>query len=70
MLQTHAISPLFEDGFGRSLRLCYLIFDKEAISDGCKMERPDIGGGLKILSDFRELSFCGPCEPCLVINYV
>ena len=25
---------------------------------------PGIGGGFRILSDFRELSFCGPCGPC------
>ncbi len=28
------ISPLFVDQFGRSLRFCYLEFNKEAISDG------------------------------------
>ena len=32
------ISPLFVDRFGRSLRYCYLEFDKEALSDGCRSE--------------------------------
>ncbi len=29
---------------------------------GVKM--PGVGGGLRILGYLRELSFCGPCEPC------
>ena len=32
-LALSSISPLFEDRFGRSLRVCCLEFDKEAISD-------------------------------------
>ena len=44
MSQTHSltksrlalltISPLFVDGYERSLRFCHIEFDKEAISDG------------------------------------
>ncbi len=56
------------DRFGCSVRFCYLEFDKEAISDGCRSENAVIGGGLCILSDFRALSFCGPCGPCLEIR--
>ena len=37
-LDLTAISPLFVDRFGRTLRFCYLEFDKEAISDGCRSE--------------------------------
>ena len=33
-LAVSTISPLFVDRFGRSLLLCYLEFDNEAISDG------------------------------------
>ena len=29
-------APLFVDRFRRSLRFCYLEFNKEAISDGCR----------------------------------
>ncbi len=32
------IYPLFVDRFGRSLRVCHIEFDKEAISDGCRSE--------------------------------
>ena len=39
------------DRFGRSLQFCYLEFDKEAISDGCRSENPGIGGGFLILSE-------------------
>ena len=39
MSQAHSLTgrlaiPLFMDRFGRSLRVCQLEFDKEAISDG------------------------------------
>ncbi len=34
MLSCIAISPLFVDRFGRSLRVCNLEFDKETISFG------------------------------------
>ncbi len=37
-LALSAISPLFVDQFGRSLRFYHLDFDKEAISDGCWRE--------------------------------
>ena len=37
MSQTHSLTTsrlaLFQDRFGRSLRFCYIVFDKEAISD-------------------------------------
>ncbi len=33
-LANSAISPLFVDRFGRSLQLCHIDFDEEAISDG------------------------------------
>jgi len=44
------------DQFRSSLRFCNLEFDEGAIADGL-MEQSRIF--LKILSDFRELSFCG-----------
>ena len=28
---------------------------------------PCIGGGFRVLNDFRELSFCGPFGPCFEI---
>ena len=50
-----AIPPLFVNRFERSLRFCYLEFDKEVIVDGFMAHsRVFMGGG--ILSDFRELS--------------
>ena len=57
------------DRFGRSLRFCYLKFDKEANSDDfmahSRVSRA--GGEGLILSDFRELSFCIPSGPCFLI---
>ena len=61
------IYPLFVDLFGRSLRFNHQDFDKEAISDGCRSEIPGIVRGFSTLSDFRDLSFCGPCELCFRI---
>ena len=29
-----------------------------------------IGSGFWVLSDFKELSFCGPCGPCFVMIYL
>ena len=49
------------DRFERSLRFCYLEFDMEAISDICRSENAQYRWGFCILSDFRQLSFCGPC---------
>ncbi len=54
---------LFVDRFRPSLQFCTLNFDKEAISDSL-MAQSRVISGVLILSDFRELSFCGPCEPC------
>ena len=51
------IYPLFVERFGRSLRFYNIEYDKEAISDGRRSV------GFWILSDFRELSLCGPCGP-------
>ena len=51
---------VFVDQFGLSLRFCHLEFDKEAISD-CFMTHFCVLEGGYILSDFRKLSFCGPC---------
>ncbi len=49
------------------LRFCHLQFDKGAISYGCsRSENRGICVGFWILSDFRTLSFCGPCWPFLV----
>ena len=45
-LAISAISPLFEDRFGRSLQFCHLQFDKESIYDG-KSEK---------------MSFCGTVD--------
>ena len=56
-LALSAISPFFVDPFGRSLRFCYLEFDKEAISDGCRSEKYRYRLEVWILSDCRELSF-------------
>ena len=58
-----SISPLLVDLFECFLVFCYLEF-KKAISDGCRIENPGIGVGYWILSDFRELGFCGPFGPC------
>ena len=56
-----AISSLFVDRFGHSLRFCHR-FDKEAISDGCRSENARFRGEVLNLSD---LDFCGPCGPYL-----
>ena len=47
----------------RSLRFCHLESDKEAIMIVVGVKMPGIGGGFVIVSDLRELSFCGPCGP-------
>ncbi len=39
------ISPLVVDRFGRSLRLCYIEFDMEAILMVTGVKMPGIGGG-------------------------
>ena len=67
--QTHkclaSISPLFLNRFHRqSIRFCYQEFDKEAISDGFMADFSVFRGRGWILSDSRELSFCGHCLPC------
>ena len=67
-LSISSITPLFVARFKRSLRLCHLEFDKEASSNGCR--RTGIGGGFWILSDFRELSFCGPCGTCFSMHLI
>ncbi len=55
---------VFVDRFRRrSLRFCHIGFDKKAISDGCRSEKSSISWGFRILSDFKELSSCGPCGP-------
>ena len=59
-----AIFPLFVDRFGRSLRVFHLEFDKEAISDNCRSKNARYRWGIQILSDFSELSFCGPFGLC------
>ncbi len=49
------------DRFGRSLRVCFLEFDKEAISDDIMANSPVFRGqGDLILSDFRDPNSCGP----------
>ena len=63
------ISPLFVDRFKRSLRFGHLQFDQEAISRGF-MSHSRVFRVSFILSDFRELSFCGPCGPCYLKNDV
>ena len=63
-LSVSAISPLFVDRYGRSLRLCYLDFYKEAISVSWSSDNSAIGWGFWIPSDFRAPSFCSLCEPC------
>ena len=55
--------------FGRSLLFCHLELDKEAISDDCRSENPDIGVEILNLSDFRELSVCSACGPFLKIDF-
>ena len=57
------------DRFGRSLRFCNIEFETKAISVGYMAHSRVLGGGGGILSDFRELSFCGPCEPYLNLRY-
>ncbi len=59
-LDLSVISMLVADRFGRFLLFCYLEFDKEAISDGFMVAQSHVFRGGGILSDFRELSFCGP----------
>ncbi len=49
------------DRFGRFLRFYQLEYDKESISDGCRIEKPGIDEDFWIKSDFRDFSYCGPC---------
>ncbi len=42
-LSSLTISPLYVDRFGRSLRFCYLEFDKKVISDGSGVKMLGIG---------------------------
>ncbi len=44
----------------RNFVFCHPEFDKGAISEVEDVKMPGFSGGF---SDFRELSFCGPCEP-------
>ena len=63
-------APLLWICFGRSLRSCHLEFDKEAISDGFMAHSCIFNGGrVWILSDYRELSFRGPCGHCFESVY-
>ena len=64
-----SITPLFVDRFGRSLQFYHLQFDKEAISDGFMADAGVFKGGEDglYLSDFRELSFSGPCGTCFLL---
>ena len=55
-----SISQLFVDWFGRSLQFCHLEFDCWWFYGTFPCFRRGI------YSDFRELSFCGPCGPCLL----
>ncbi len=57
-LALSVIFPLSVDQFECSLQFCHIEFDEEVISDGFRVFME--GEGL-ILSEFRELSFCGPC---------
>ncbi len=80
MSQTHSLADslrhillfrqylrFFVDWFGRFLRVCNLEFDREAILMVVGVKMAGIGEGFGILSNFRELRFCGPCGPCF--NY-
>ena len=51
-----SIYSVFDDRFGRSLQVRHLEFDKKTVF-------------FLILSDFRELSSCGPCRPCFHVTY-
>ncbi len=61
-LAVSAICQWYVVRFRCSLRFCHLEFDKKAITDVFMPFSRFLGGeeGL-ILSDFRELSFFGPC---------
>ena len=59
-----AISPLFEDRFGRSLQFLHIEFDREAISDACRSGNARYRWGVLNFNYFSELSFCGPCGAC------
>ena len=58
--------------FGCILRFCHLQFDKEAISKGCRIKNAHYGWGFRILSNHRELSFCGPysCSKILLFTVI
>ncbi len=60
-LALSSISPLFVDQFGRSLQFCHR----------SQKFKPQIKCFFLILSDFRELIFCGPWRPCFnMIIYI
>ncbi len=50
-----AIYQLFVDRFRRSLRVCHLEFDEEAISNGF------------MAHSISWLGFCGPCGSCFLL---
>ncbi len=66
---TYGMFALFVDQFGRSFRFYHLEFDTEAISNGWSSENSGNGRWFWILSNFRELSFCGPCGPCFYLYF-
>ena len=49
------------DRFVRSLRICHIEFNEEAILMVVEGKILGVLGSFWILSDFREMSFCGPC---------
>ena len=63
---------MFVDRLVRSLLFYHLEIDKKAISDGSRSKNsryPWKGGRRGSISiDFKELSFCGPCEPSFKID--
>ncbi len=52
MLDLSTLSPLFVDRIGRSLRFCYLEFDKEAIFDVCRCENAQYRWGVLNIERF------------------
>ncbi len=71
MSQTHslkghlAVSAIFVDRFGHSFQFGFLKFDIEDILMVFLAHSRVLGGG-----DLRELSFCGPIEPCLFFQCI
>ena len=51
------------DRFGLSLWFCHPNLIKKPFLMVVGVKEPGISGFYKILSDFRELIFCGPCRP-------